>query len=215
MKYFLPFLFVITLHAQAQSIKVGIVGLGGYTFRSTYYGDYAQVTFKDGATYGGMLTVSPNEAIEVGFNFLHQDTKGSQKNYYPAVGEPAEIQNVPAAIEVYEISIIKNLILKNTDVVVPYAGIDLGMMNLRTKDGSNSAVKACWGIKAGLKFNLTESLTFRTQAQLQMPISGIGLGVGVGTGGTSVGAVGYSSMVQFAFIGGLGYTFGAKKAKTN
>lgn len=214
MKYILPLLVVISLHSQAQKIKVGIVGTGGYTFRSTYYGDYAQISFKDGATYGGMLIVSPNEFVEVGFNFLHQDTEGNQKNYYPSIGEPSEVLNVPIGLNVYELSIIKNFILPATDKVVPYAGIDLGMMDFRKKDGSYSTIKACWGLKAGLKFNLSESITFRTQAQLQMPIAGIGLGVGIGTGGASVGAYGYSSMVQFAFIGGLGYTFGQKKAAT-
>lgn len=213
MKYLFPLLLFIGIQSQAQKqIKVGIVGMGGYTFRSTYYGDYAQISFKDGATYGGMLTISPNEQLEVGFNFLHQDTEGSLKNYYPAPGEKSEILNVPMALNVYELSIIKNFILPSTDKVVPYAGIDLGIMDFRAKDTSYNSVKGCWGLKAGLKIPFSDALHLRLQAQLQMPIAGVGVGVGVGTGGASVGAYGYSSMIQFAFIGGLGYTFGTKKA---
>jgi len=215
MKYFFPLLLILTIQSQAQKkIKVGLVGMGGYTFRATYYGDYAQISFKDGATYGGMFTISPNEQLEVGFNYLHQDSEADLKNYYPTAGEPSEVLNVAVGLNFYEISIIKNFILPATDVVVPYAGIDLGIIDFRTKDGDYSSVKGAWGLKAGLKFNLTESVTFRAQAQLQMPIAGIGVGVGVSTGGASVGAYGYSSMVQFAFMGGLGYTFGSKKSAT-
>jgi hypothetical protein len=211
MKYFFPFLLFIVIQSQAQQkVKIGLVGTGGYTFRATYYGDYAQISIKEGAAYGGMLTFSPNELLEVGFSFLHQDSEADQKNYYPSFGEPSEILNVPIGLNFYEISIIKNFILPATDKVVPYAGIDLGLVDFRKKDGTYNSVQACWGLKAGLKFNLTEAVTFRTQAQLQMPISGIGIGVGVGTGGASVGAYGYSSMIQFSFIGGLGYTFGTK-----
>ena len=207
MKYLFPFLFILSIHSQAQKVKVGVVGMGGFTFRATYYGDYAQISFKEGPSYGGMIVVSPNEYVEFGFNFLHQDSKGSQKNYYPTSGQPSEQLNIPVGLNLYQISIIKNFILPSTEVVVPYAGIDLGIMDFRKKDRTYSTIKAAWGLKAGLKFNLSEAVTFTAQAQLQMPIAGIGLAVGVGTGGASVGGYGYSSMVQFAFIGGLGYTF--------
>lgn len=212
MKYLFPLLILVGMQSYAQKIKVGIVGMGGYTFRATYYGDYAQISIKDGATYGAMLTVSPNELLEVGFNYLHQDSEADQKNYYPALGEPSEILNVPIGLNFYEISIIKNFILQ-TDKVVPYAGIDLGLIDFRKKDGTYNSVSGCWGLKAGLKVLFSEAVHLRLQAQLQMPIAGVGVGVGVGTGGASVGAYGYSSMVQFAFIGGLGYTFGSKKAQ--
>ncbi len=213
MKYLFPLLLLFGIQTQAQKkIKVGIVGMGGYTFRATYYGDYAQISIKDGAVYGAMLTVSPNELLEVGFSYLHQDSEADQKNYYPTVGEPSEILNVPIGLNFYELSIIKNFILPATDKVVPYMGIDLGIIDFRKKDGTYNSISGAWGLKGGLKIPFSEALHLRLQAQLQMPIAGVGVGVGVGTGGASVGAYGYSSMVQFSFLGGLGYTFGAKKA---
>lgn len=206
MRYFLFLLVLVGFKSLAQQeIKVGVVGMGGYAFRCSYYGDYGQITFSDGGSYGAMLTVSPNEHVEIGFNYLHQDTEADQKNYYPEVGEQSEYLDVPVGMNFYQISIIKNLILK-TDKVVPYAGIDLGIVDVRKKDGTYNSVSGAWCLKAGLKFPFSEALHLRLQAQMQMPIGGVG--VGVGTGGVSAGF--YSTMIQFSFVGGLGYTFGSK-----
>lgn len=191
-----------SLNLFAQHVE--IVPMYGYTFQSTYYGYSGRIIFRDGMTYGGMINFKPNKAVEIGISILNQDTKADA---YYTTGLISSEKNVNVGILNYTLSMVRNFAPSDAARVIPFAGLDIGVMQFYEKNAnSGDYVRMSMGFKAGVKIQFSDRINFRIQPQLEMPLQGVGVGLGYGYGGASVGVTTFASFVQFGVMSGLGIT---------
>jgi hypothetical protein len=194
-------LFVTGL--SAQNVRVNL--FSGYTFQDkfpvggTYYGyTYSEGVIEEGAHFGGSIEFEArrNKAIEL----LYQNQPTTA--YYKGSSGLLETNK-------YDVSV--NYIMLGglhyapfSPLVHGYGGFNIGAGFLT---GDATATKFAWGGKLGLLLNASEKVGIKLGAQLLSPVQGAGGGFYFGTGGAGVGVSTYSSIYQFAFTGGLCFTF--------
>ncbi len=187
---------------QAQNVRLNL--FTGYTYQDRFpiggtYGGYtySEGRIADGQHVGGSLEfdIRPNKAIEL----LYQTQKTT--GYLSGAGFN---EFGPYDISLHYIMLGGLGRLPFSDAVSGYGGINLGCGWMT---GDNEATKFAWGGKLGLQINLSSSVGIKAGAQLLSPVQGFGGGFYFGTGGAGAGVSTYSSIYQFAFTGGLCFTF--------
>jgi hypothetical protein len=187
---------------HAQNVRLNF--FGGYTFQDrfpiggSYLGyTYSEGRIADGQHAGGSIEfdIRPNKAVEL--LYQTQKTQG-----YLSGGGFNEFG--PYDVSLHYIMIGGLGRLPFNDAVSGYGGINVGCGWMT---GDNEATKFAVGGKLGLQINLTSSVGIKAGAQLLSPVQGFGGGFYFGTGGASAGVSTYSSIYQFAFTGGLCFTF--------
>ncbi len=197
---------MIALGAGAQTVRLNL--FSGYTFQdkfplggSYYYGGYtytySEGVVDEGAHFGGSIEfeVRRNKSIEL--LYQNQPTQGYLRGgNYNDFGP-------------YDVSI--NYIMLGglnyapfSDKVKGYGGLNLGCAFMT---GDAEATKFAWGGKLGLMIEMSPTVGLKLGAQLLSPVQGAGGGFYFGTGGASAGVSTYSSVYQFAFTGGLVFSF--------
>lgn len=195
-----PFMLAAGLHAQNVRLNL----FTGYTYQDrfpmggTYGGySYSEGRVADGQHIGGSIEfdVRPNKAVEL----LYQTQK--TEGYISGTGFN---DFGPYDISLHYIMLGGLGRLPFSDAVSGYGGINLGCGWMT---GDNEATKFAIGGKLGLQINLSSSVGIKAGAQLLSPVQGFGGGFYFGTGGAGAGVSTYSSIYQFAFTGGLCFTF--------
>ncbi|MBL7982532.1 MAG: hypothetical protein JNL52_12070 [Flavobacteriales bacterium] len=187
---------------QAQNVRLNF--FGGYTFQDrfpiggSYLGyTYNEARIAEGQHYGGSIEfdVRPNKAVEL--LYQTQSTQGYlQGSGFNEFG--------PYDISLHYIMIGGLGRLPFSDAVSGYGGLNMGCGWMT---GDHNATKFAWGGKLGLQINLSSTVGIKAGAQLLSPVQGFGGGFYFGTGGASAGVSTYSTIYQFAFTGGLCFTF--------
>lgn len=186
--------------ASGQSIE--LCPQGGFNFTSTYYDGFNHIRFYESGSFGGGMYFRFNELSEVGITVMQQMTTANAYNYV------SNTSGVKVGITNFHLLGNRAIDPTGSGVFLPYGGLGLGGSNFYVRDGGVNRTKFSVTLQAGARFQVTNNLGFRLQGNLLFPISGVGLGFGFGTGGVSVGANAYSSMIQFGFTAGLGFSFG-------
>lgn len=199
---FLASTVVVGLNLDAQTIRLN--AFSGYTFRDRFpmSGTYLGYSYNDGvieesAHFGGSLEFEVRRNKSVELLFQNQPTVG-----YITGGNNWDSER-------YDISV--NYIMLGglnyapfSETVKGYGGLNLGAAFL---SGESGTTKFAWGAKLGLMIGASPTVGLKLGAQLLSPVQGMGGGFYFGTGGASAGVSTYSSIYQFAFTGGLVFTF--------
>lgn len=172
---------------------------GGYTFKDrfslsgTYNGyTYQEAAINESAHFGAGLEfeVRPNKAVEL--YYQNQATTGY----------------IESTFSRNEIDVSVNYAMLGglgyapfSDLVKGYGGILLGAAWMNSDFGSST--KVAWGGRLGLLISPNERFGIRLGAQVLSPIQGAGGGLYFGTGGAGAGVSTYSTIYQFAFMGGI------------
>ncbi len=195
-----PFMLAAGLHAQNVRLNI----FSGYTYQDRFpmggtYGGYSYTEGRvaDGQHIGGSIEfdVRPNKAIEL----LYQNQKTEAY-----LGGSGFNEFGPYDVTLHYIMLGGLGRMPFSDAVSGYGGLNIGCGWMT---GDDEATKFAWGGKLGLQINVTETVGIKLGAQLMSPVQGFGGGFYFGTGGAGAGVSTYSSIYQFAWTGGLCFTF--------
>jgi opacity protein-like surface antigen len=188
-------LFFIVAAGYSQHLSVN--AFGGYTFRD-------RINFSNAYTYingGGMwgASVEGVNAQGTGLEILYQ---------YQSTTSPTTIY-IPSQTFSSN-TVISYLLLNfeqyytNNPKIQPYGGLGLGAAFYKSDyQGSTSATKFAWDIKAGVKFKMSSSVGIKIGAQLMSSAQATGNAFYYGYVYTT-----YATILQFGFTGGLVFDFG-------
>lgn len=193
------------LVAGAQTVRLNL--FSGYTFQDKFplggtynYGGftyaYSEGVIADGAHFGGSIEfeVRRNKSIEL--LYQNQPTEGYVRGNFTELG--------PYNVTANYVMLGGLNYVPFSDMVKGYGGLNLGCAFMT---GDAEATKFAWGGKLGLLIEASPTVGLKLGAQLLSPVQGFGGGFYFGTGGASAGVSTYSSVYQFAFTGGLTFTF--------
>jgi opacity protein-like surface antigen len=188
-------LFFIMVAGYSQHLSVN--AFGGYTFRD-------KINYSNAYTYinaGGMwgASVEGVNAQGTGLEILYQ---------YQSTGTPTTVY-IPSQTFSSN-TVISYLLLNfeqyytNNPKIEPYGGLGLGAAFYKSDyQGSTSATKFAWDIKAGVKFKMSSSVGLKIGAQLLSSSQATGTAFYYGYVYTT-----YATILQFGFTGGLVFDFG-------
>jgi hypothetical protein len=197
----LALLASVTMAAQAQKLRLN--AFSGYTFQDRFPigGTYAGYSYSEGrvaasAHFGGSLEFEVRRNVAVELLYQAQPTDGYIGTTFREYG--------PLNVTANYIMLGGLHYAPFSPLVHGYGGFNIGAGFLT---GDATATKFAWGGKLGLLLNASEKVGIKIGAQLLSPVQGAGGGFYFGTGGAGVGVSTYSSIYQFAFTGGLCFTF--------
>jgi hypothetical protein len=192
-------LFVASLLIMAvgYSQHLSINAYGGYTFRD-------KINFSNAYTYinaGGMwgASIEGVNAQGTGLEIVYQ---------YQSTGTPTTVY-IPS--QTFSSNTVISYLLLNFEQyymanpkIQPYGGLGLGAAFYKSDyQGSTSATKFAWDIKAGVKFKMSSSVGIKIGAQLLSSSQATGTAFYYGYVYTT-----YATILQFGFTGGLVFDFG-------
>jgi|SRR5579863_337082 len=188
-------LFFIMAAGYSQHLSLN--AFGGYTFRD-------RINFSNAYTYinaGGMWGASLEgvNAQGTGLEILYQ---------YQSTGTPTTIY-IPS--QTFNSNTVVSYLLLNFEQyymnnpkIQPYGGLGLGAAFYKSDyQGSTSATKFAWDIKAGVKFKMSSSFGIKIGAQLLSSSQATGTAFYYGYVYTT-----YATILQFGLTGGLVFDFG-------
>lgn len=186
----------------AQGIE--ITPIVGYTFADNLNfsnGGYGRINA--GVTWGGTISKQLNQFSEVEFLYTHEDTKGSYDGYDYYSGEHIYGDNIPLAINYFQLGGSGLKPLGSSGKAVGFAGMDLGAAYFSLNNNYRNSWKFAAGFKLGVKIYPSKRVGINLQTGLQLPIQAAGLGIFAGSGGAGTGVSAFSTITQFSFSGGL------------
>lgn len=188
-------LFFIVAAGYSQHLSVN--AFGGYTFRD-------KINYSNAYTYinaGGMwgASIEGVNAQGTGLEILYQ---------YQSTGTPTTVY-IPS--QTFNSNTVVSYLLLNFEQyytnnpkIQPYGGLGLGAAFYKSDyQGSTSATKFAWDIKAGVKFKMSSSVGLKIGAQLLSSSQATGTAFYYGYVYTT-----YATILQFGFTGGLVFDFG-------
>ncbi len=188
---------LIFIVAAGYSQHLSVNAFGGYTFRD-------RINFSNAYTYinaGGMwgASIEGVNAQGTGLEILYQ---------YQSTATPTTIY-IPSQTFSSN-TVISYLLLNfeqyytNNPKIQPYGGLGLGAAFYKSDfQGSTSATKFAWDVKAGVKFKMSSSVGLKIGAQLMSSAQATGNAFYYGYVYTT-----YATILQFSFTGGLVFDFG-------
>jgi len=187
----------LLIMAVGYSQHLSINAYGGYTFRD-------KINFSNAYTYinaGGMwgASVEGVNAQGTGLEIVYQ---------YQSTGTPTTVY-IPS--QTFSSNTVISYLLLNFEQyymanpkIQPYGGLGLGAAFYKSDyQGSTSATKFAWDIKAGVKFKMSSSVGIKIGAQLLSSSQATGTAFYYGYVYTT-----YATILQFVFTGGLVFDFG-------
>ena len=172
----------ITVNAQKN---IEITGLYGWSVNGSVDDYYGKLDMKDGATYGGMLSVEVQDFTWVEFSYNRSTTK---INGFLYNGFFNETINRDVIMETFMVGGLKEF---KDGKVKPFALFKLGGARYHNDGGTNfDSWKLAIAPGIGAKIFFNDRIGIRLQTSLVMPMTfdGVGLYVGAGSGGVSTGA---------------------------
>jgi hypothetical protein len=187
----------LLIMAVGYSQHLSINAYGGYTFRD-------KINFSNAYTYinaGGMwgASIEGVNAQGTGLEIVYQ---------YQSTGTPTTVY-IPS--QTFSSNTVISYLLLNFEQyymanpkIQPYGGLGLGAAFYKSDyQGSTSATKFAWDIKAGVKFKMSSSVGIKIGAQLLSSSQATGTAFYYGYVYTT-----YATILQFGFTGGLVFDFG-------
>jgi len=210
MKRLLLISFGMLLFSSLKSQHFAITAYGGYNLRDKIEFGNAYGYINAGGLWAiGAEGVASNGA---GAEVIYQNQVSHVPLYfYLAPNVPINEGNDKVGLSYLLFNFLGYLKTGNPNVM-PYGaiGAGVGFISPHSDFGSNSS-KCAWDSKLGVKFKSGSGLGFKVQAQVMSVTQAAGGTFYIGSGGVGTGVSSYSSIFQFAFVGGLTYDFpGAK-----
>ncbi|MGB6034829.1 MAG: hypothetical protein WBG42_01080 [Cryomorphaceae bacterium] len=192
------FVIMLAICGSAFSQQMSLTGFGGYTFQDKVYAYNGDVTIRDGAHYGAMLSVRPNTTTSLELTYFRQDTEFAVTDYSSIV------------VDNYNIAGSMNYIMLGashspdfTAPIAPYGGFMIGAAVVAPQEDYSDVWQFAVGGKLGAIFNANEKIGILIQTQLMVPVQGVGFAVGCSGSGCGSGLSTSSSATQFGFTGGI------------
>jgi hypothetical protein len=197
-KLTLSALFVMVTLNAAFSQGLKFTGFGGYTIQDKVYGYYGDLTIKDGAHYGAMLSYEKSPQVRVDLTYSYQGTTLQATTYTNAIKSTTSV-----GASVSYVMLGASHSPDFTAKVAPYAGGMLGVAIFTPKEIYSQEVLFALGAKLGAIIHANDRFGIMIQTQLMVPVQGVGLGVGCGGSGCGGGITTSSSATQLGFTGGV------------
>jgi len=188
-------LFFIVAEGYSQHLSVN--AFGGYTFRDKINYSNAYTYINGGGMWGASVEGVNAQGMGVELLYQYQSTQTPTTVYFPN-------QTYNSSTVVSYLLLNFEQYLLNNPKIQPYAGLGLGAAFYKSDfQGSSSATKFAWDIKAGVKFKMSSSVGLKIGAQLMSSAQATGNAFYYGYVYTT-----YATILQFGFTGGLVFDFG-------
>jgi hypothetical protein len=180
---------------------------GGYTFRDKINFGNAYAYLNGGGMFGA--SIEGVNAQGTGIELLYQ----YQSTATPVYAYTGNVQLNPGktdAVISYLLLNFEQYYMANPKIQ-PYGGLGLGAAFYKGTDnnnGSSSATKFAWDIKAGVKFKMSESFGLKIGAQLLSSSQATGTAFYWDPYWGYNYYTTYATILQFGFTGGLVFDFG-------
>ena len=196
---------IILLSLSSFSQHIALNAFGGYTFDDHINFGNAYANIHGGGIWGASLEGinARGEAVELLYQYQSTNIPA-----YSTTGNKQLNEGNDGAVISYLLLNFEQYLMTNPKVQ-PYGGLGLGIAFYKGDyEGSSSADKFAWDLKAGVKVNLSKGLGIKIGAQLLSSAQATGSSFYVGYPGYVYPYTTYSTIWQFSFTGGLVYTFG-------
>jgi hypothetical protein len=188
-------LFFIVAAGYSQHLSVN--AFGGYTFRDKINFSNAYTYINGGGMWGASVEGVNAQGTGVELLYQYQSTQTPTTVYFPN-----QTYNSSTVISYLLLNFEQYLL--NNPKIQPYAGLGLGAAFYKSDfQGSTSATKFAWDIKAGVKFKMSSSVGLKIGAQLMSSAQATGNAFYYGYVYTTDATV-----LQLGFTGGLVFDFG-------
>jgi hypothetical protein len=188
-------LFFIAAAGFSQHLSVN--AFGGYTFQDKINFNNAYTYINAGGMFGASVEGVNAQGTALELLYQYQSTNTPTTTYIPnaTFTSSTVISYLLLNFEQY---------LLNNPKIQPYGGLGLGAAFYKSDyQGSQSATKFAWDIKAGVKFKMSSSVGIKIGAQLLSSSQATGNAFYYGYVYTT-----YATILQFGFTGGLVFDLG-------
>jgi hypothetical protein len=169
---------------KAQN-NIELTGTYGWSVNGSIDNYYGKIDMKDGATYGGNLSVEVKDFTWVEFTYNRSSTQFAGSLYN---GFFSEFISGDMVMENYQIGVLREF---KDGKVKPFSFFKLGGARYYG-EGKNTFDSWKFSVNLGLgaKIFFNDRIGIRLQTSLLMPMTfdGVGIYVGAGSGGVSTGA---------------------------
>ena len=187
------FMLAVSLPSISQGLR--FTPFGGYTFQDKIYGYNGDVTIKDGAHYGAVLSMEKSSQMRVDLTYSGQQTTFKVTDFYPGAGNLSG--DYKGSVHYIMLGATHSPDFQAK--VAPYGGMMLGAA-IFTPKGLADYSRFAIGGKLGAIIHANDKIGIVLQTQLMVPVQSIYFGTGgIGAGGTAI---------QFGFTGGLEFKLG-------
>jgi hypothetical protein len=206
-------MLLFTATSRAQEIRLNTYA--GYVFEDRIQSYYSNTAYFDGQISAGFrwgLGLEYIIADYYGVELMYQHQDATVPTVFWDNGEKS--RSFDMAINWIMLNGGRHM---QKDKVDLYGGAGAGVGLFHITDPStgksDDATKFAWMLRLGANIFPGKTVGIKLQADLMSAVQAAGGGVYFGTGGVGTGVSTYSSMMQFAFMGGLVFKFhqGAKK----
>jgi len=188
---------ILFIGAAGYSQHLSINAFGGYTFRDKINFGNAYTYINEGGIWGVSVEGVNQQGTGLELLYQYQKTATPTTIYVPSqtINSNTTISYLLLNFEQYYM---------NNPKILPYGGIGLGAAFYSSDyQGSSSATKFAWDIKAGVKFKMGSSVGLKIGAQLLGSSQATGTAWYYGYVYTT-----YATILQFSFTGGLVFDLG-------
>lgn len=207
MKYTLrvfPILFLALLlnSVKSSAQHIDLTVMYGYNFADKFDVSSGYGKISDGGVATGILSFGLKEHYDLELYYSRQKADFNFEYYYNNLFN--EIKNEPAAVNYIQLGGCRNQRLDAAGKAIGFFGLNMGAAGIVPENDKYDDVwKFAFGLKAGIKYFMSEKVGLRLQTNLQIPVLYTAGSIWVGTGGASVGMSAGSTITQFGFSGGL------------
>ena len=188
-------LFLIVAAGYSQHLSVN--AFGGYTFRDRINFSNAYTYINAGGMWGASIEGVNAQGTGIEVLYQYQNTQTPTTIYIPS-------QTFNSSTVISYLLLNFEQYYTNNPKIQPYGGLGLGAAFYKSDfQGSTSATKFAWDVKAGVKFKMSSSVGLKIGAQLMSSAQATGNAFYYGYVYTT-----YATILQFSFTGGLVFDFG-------
>jgi len=195
---------ILFLTVAGYSQHLSFNAYGGFTFRDKINFGGAYTYINEGGIFGASLEGVNARGTAIELLYQYQSTETPTTVY----GTPNKTVS-PSTVISYLLLNFEQYYINNPKIQ-PYGGIGLGAAFYKSDyNGTTSATKFAWDIKAGVKFKMSDKFGLKIGAQLLSSAQATGSAFywdpywGVAYPYTT-----YATILQFSFTGGLVFDFG-------
>jgi opacity protein-like surface antigen len=190
---------IIFMTAAGYSQHISINAFGGYTFRDKIDFGNAYAYINAGGMWGASVEGVNAQGSALELLYQYQSTN------VPAYKYPSgEALNTKTGAVISYLLLNFEQYMMNNPKIEPYGGIGLGAAFYQGDfEGTTSATKFAWDLKAGVKFKASDKVGIKIAAQLLGSAQATGTAWYYGYPYTT-----YATILQFGFTGGLVFDLG-------
>ena len=212
-KIIITLLLLTAVFGQELFAQVEITPFGGWLWTGSIPAWRQNIKVSDEGNYGVRVGATIRDEMIAEFEWNHTENAATFREYLND-GSLGDLQTVGITMNYYMLGFLYEV--PNSDALVPFGLLNLGMLNAKTQAyssyGSSTQNYFVAGLGGGIKYFFSDHFGIRLQARLLIPMQfgGVGFGCGIGTGGSGCGAgvSAYSSIIQGDFTGGVVLKFG-------